>query len=107
MPYTGSGDPDISLYTKPPVGIDNMRIIPALPDPRSGKIYRLRVGNDFSLDSALQVYRQLKATGFEPVMEQAGTMCRIFAVGVPASSVYYAVQRLGAIGFEQVWVYER
>jgi len=106
-PYTGPGDPPVSYstYTAPPVS--NIRIIPAVPSPHSGKTYRLLVGTYPSVDSAFHVYRQLKAAGFEAVQEQAGNMCRVFAVGVPAPSVYYAAQRLGAIGFEQVWVYER
>jgi len=93
-----------SLFTAPPV--NNVRIIPALPNPHSGKTYRLLVGTYPGIDSAFHVYRQLKAAGFEAIQEQAGTMCRVYAAGIPAASVYYAAQRLGAIGFEQVWVHE-
>jgi len=64
------------------------------------------VGTYPSVDGAFHDYRQLQAAGFEAVQEQAGAMCRVYAVGIPAPSVYYAAQRLGAIGFEQVWVQE-
>ena len=65
------------LYTAPPV--INIRIIPG---------------------------QQLQAAGFEVAQEQAGDMCRLYAAGIPASRVYFAAQRLGAIGFEQVWIHE-
>jgi len=81
-----------------------MQIIPGLPSPHSGKIYRLIVGYYPSLDGAFQVYRQLMKAGFQAVQEPAGAMFRVFAADIPASSVYYAVQRLGAFGFEKVWI---
>jgi hypothetical protein len=93
-----------SFYTSPPV--NNVRIIPGLPDPHSGKVYRLFVGTYQGVDNAFRVYQQLQAAGFEVAQEQAGDMCRLFAAGIPASRVYYAAQRLGAIGFEQVWILE-
>jgi hypothetical protein len=92
------------LFTSPPVA--NIQIIPGLPDPRSNKIYRLLVGTYPGVDGAFQIYRQLQAAGFEVSQEQAGEMCRVYAAGIPASKVYYAAQRLGAIGFHQVWVQE-
>jgi hypothetical protein len=94
----------LPLYTSPPVY--NIRIIPGLPDPHSGKVYRLFVGTYQGVDNAFHVYQQLQAAGFEVAQEQAGDMCRLFAAGIPASRVYYAAQRLGAIGFEQVWILE-
>jgi hypothetical protein len=109
MPYGGPASPgnppvSYSTYTAPPVS--NVQIIPALPSPHSGKTYRLLVGNYSSVDSAFHVYRQLMQAGFQAVQEQAGAMFRVFAVDIPAPSVYYAAQRLGAIGFEQVWIHE-
>ena len=100
------GPPPVEpLYTSPPV--NNIQIIPStLPDPRSKKVYRLLVGTYPGVDSAFRIYRQLQAAGFEVVQEQVGDMCRVFAAGIPASQVYYAAQRLGAIGFGQVWVQE-
>jgi rare lipoprotein A len=92
------------LYTAPPV--INIRIIPGLPDPHSDKLYRLFVGTYQGVDNAFRVYQQLQAAGFEVAQEQAGDMCRLYAAGIPASRVYFAAQRLGAIGFEQVWIHE-
>ena len=94
-----------SPFTKPPVY--NIRIIPdRLPDPNTTKVYRLLVGTYPGLDSAFPIYQQLQAAGFQVEQEQSGEMCRVFAAGILASQVYYAAQRLGAIGFEQVWVHE-
>jgi len=94
-----------STYTADPVS--NIRIIPALPSPQSGRIYRLRVGNDTSVEGASLVSQQLMKAGFQVVQEQAGAAFRVYAVGIPAPSVYSAAQRLGAIGFDQVWIYEQ
>jgi outer membrane biosynthesis protein TonB len=114
MPYSSAqsgpgGTPSYSTstYTNPPVSINNMQITPDLPNPLSGKIYRLRVGNDSSVENAPLVSQQLMKAGFQVVQEQAGALFRVYVVGIPASSVYYAVQRLGAIGFGQVGIYEQ
>jgi hypothetical protein len=96
--------PAPSLYTSPPV--NNIRIIPGLPDPHGNKVYRLLVGTYQGVENAFRVHLQLQAAGFEVAQEQAGDMCRLFAANIPASRVYYAAQRLGAIGFEQVWIHE-
>jgi len=107
QPQTGQGSPRVnySTYTADPVS--NIQIIPALPSPHSGKTYRLLVEDYSSIESASLLSQQLMRAGFQTVQEQAGTMCRVYAAGIPASSVYYAAQRLGAIGFKQVWIYEQ
>jgi len=93
------------LYTSPPV--KNIQIIPStLPNPRSSKTYRLLVGTYPGVDSTFRVYSQLRAAGFEVIQEQTGEMCKVFATGIPAAQVFNAAQRLGAIGFEQVWIQE-
>jgi len=92
------------LFTAPPVY--DPQIIPGLPNPNTDKIYRLMVGTYPGVDSAFAVYRQLQAAGFDVIQEQTGDMCRVFAAGIPASRVYYAVKRLGSIGFSQIWIQE-
>jgi len=92
------------LFTSPPVY--DPQIIPGLPNPNTNKVYRLLVGTYPGVDSAFPVYQQLQAAGFEVVQEQAGDMCKVFAAGIPASRVYYAAKRLGAIGFPQIWIQE-
>ena len=92
------------LFTAPPVY--DPQIIPGLPNPNTNKVYRLMVGTYPGVDSAFPVCRQLQAAGFDVDQEQAGDMCRVFAKGIPASRVYYAAKRLGAIGFSQIWIQE-
>jgi hypothetical protein len=92
------------FYTAPPVY--DPQIIPGLPNPDTDKVYRLLVGTYPGVDSAFRIYQQLQAAGFDVVQEQAGDMCKVFAAGIPASRVYYAAKRLGAIGFSQIWIQE-
>ena len=85
---------------------ERVRIIPALPDPDNGKIYRLQVGA-FSLpETAGRVLQRLEDAGFETAWEQYGSMQRVFAANIRAADVYSAVQRLGEAGFSEVWVRE-
>ena len=93
-----------STFTSPPVY--DPQIIPGLPNPDTDKVYRLLVGTYPGVDSAFPIYKQLQAAGFEVAQEQAGDMCKVFAAGIPASRVYYAAKRLGAIGFSQIWIQE-
>ena len=95
--------PPQQLNFSPPAEI---KVLPKLPNADSGKIYKLLVGTYVSLDEALQIYRQLQAASFKADQEQAGNLYRVFAIGIPASNVYFAAQRLGSIGFKQVWVQE-
>ena len=58
------------------------------------------------MDSANRAIRQLEAAGFDTVIEHAENLYRVLAVGIRAPNVFFAVQRLGAIGFSQVWIRE-
>jgi hypothetical protein len=91
------------LFTSP--AIYDPQIIPGLPNPNTDKVYRLLVGTYPGVDSAFPVYKQLQAAGFEVAQEQAGDMCKVFVADIPASRVYYAAKRLGAIGFSQIWIW--
>jgi hypothetical protein len=93
-----------SMFTSPP--IYDPQIIPGLPNPNTDKVYRLLVGTYPGVDSAFRISQQLQAAGFDVDQEQAGNMCKVFAAGIPASRVYYAAKRLGAIGFQQIWIQE-
>lgn len=92
------------LFNTPPV--TDIKIIPALPNPNNGKTYRLLVGAYQGLELAFRVTKQLESTGFQVVQEQAGDMCLVYAAGIPSARLYFAAQRLGSAGFQQVWVLE-
>jgi hypothetical protein len=83
-----------------------VRVIPALPNPNSGKIYRLQVGAFASPENAAKARQQLEDAGFETGLEQHGSLERVFAAEIRSADVYSAIQVLGAAGFREVWVRE-
>ena len=77
-----------------------------MPDPDDGKVYRLQVGAYGALETASRVVQDLRGSGFDAIYEQAGMNYRVLAVGIPSSMAYHAVQRLGALGFREIWIKE-
>jgi cell division protein FtsN len=88
----------------PPPSATTVRVIPGYPDPASGKIYNLQVGSYSTADAANKAERLIKSHGFNVTQELAKPYYRILVTNVPAASVYATVQRLGAIGVEEVIV---
>jgi cell division protein FtsN len=83
-----------------------IRIIPTLPDPHSGKVYRIQLGA-FSQPSLAQVcFERLRSAGLSPAYEQNGSLYRVVLSGIRAADVYYTAQRLGAAGFTEAWIRE-
>jgi len=80
------------------------RVIPGLPDPNTGRTYRLQVGAFSVRQTADRVSWQLSSLGFNVAQEWTGAVYRVLATDVPAAMVSPAIQRLGTIGIEQVWV---
>jgi cell division protein FtsN len=83
-----------------------MEIIPGYPNPNNGKIYRLQVGSFSSPEAADKLARQVKDAGFNVAQELSDYYYRVLVTDVPASAVYPATQRLGAMGIGQIWVRE-
>ena len=81
-----------------------IRVMPGLPDPNSNRVHRLQVGTWSNLESASFVFRQLQVAGFHSVLEDTQGSFRVYITDVPASVVSFAVQRLGHMGFREVWV---
>jgi len=83
-----------------------IRIIPNLPDPNSGKVYRVQVGA-FSQAALAQVcFERLRAAGLNPAYEQNGNLYRVVLSGIRAADVLYTAQRLKAAGFTEAWLRE-
>jgi cell division septation protein DedD len=82
-------------------------VIPGLPNPNSGRLYQLQVGAFSNLESANHAFQLVRSAGFDAVQEQTGNVYRVYAEGVPAQTVQFAAQRLGVMGFRQVWVREQ
>ena len=85
---------------------NSILIIPAMPDPEDGKLYRMQLGAYGTLETASRIVQELRSAGFDAVCEQTGTNYRVLTVGIPSSMAYHAVQRLGALGFREIWIKE-
>jgi hypothetical protein len=96
--------PQVTQYV--PFFVATPQVIPGLPDPNSGRIYRLQVGAFSSQQTADRISHLVSSVGFNVIQEKSGVMYRVLATDVPALMVSSAVQRLGIIGIEQVWVRE-
>jgi cell division protein FtsN len=92
------------LFDGPPV--DGVHVIPGMPSPNTNMVYRLQVGTFSAVEGASRGLRQLQAAGFDVAQEWIDNKYRVLAVGIQARDVRNAVQRLGAIGFKQIWIRE-
>ena len=83
-----------------------IKIIPQLPDPNNGKVYRIQVAA-FSHAALAQVcFDRLKMAGFSPAYEKNGSLYRVVISGIKAADVSYTAQRLNAAGFTEAWLRE-
>ncbi|MCL2069608.1 MAG: septal ring lytic transglycosylase RlpA family protein [Treponema sp.] len=98
--------PQVHIIQPPAQQQTNVQVIPGLPDPDSGRTFRLQVGSFTSPDTAAIVASRVRAAGFNVIQEQSPPHYRVVATDIPAAMVESAVQRLGAIGVTQIWVRE-
>jgi len=106
IPYVPPVPPAPANQPQPAVANNQPRVFPALPDPDSGRLYRLQIGAFSTMDAANRMSQLLASVGFSVVQEHNGSIYRVLAVDVPSAMVYPAVQRLGVVGISQVWVRE-
>jgi cell division septation protein DedD len=107
--YTPPPPPPRPMPVSPPpvqVASPIIKIIPKLPDPQSGKVYRVQVGAFSRVALAQVCFDRLKAAGFAPAFEQNGGLYRVVISGIRAADVSYAAQRLSAAGFTEAWIRE-
>jgi hypothetical protein len=93
----------------PPVRSSNPPIIqvtPRMPDPRSGRIYRLQVGAFSNELNAREAVFRLREAGFDPAYELYGGYCRVVLTGIRAADVETIIRRVGTAGFMQVFIRE-
>lgn len=83
-----------------------VRVLPRMPDLRSGKLYRLQVGAFSNEVNAREAIFRLREVGFEPAYEFYGGYCRVVITGVRAPDIETVVGRIGAAGFGQVFIRE-
>jgi|GEM_PF-2536942 len=84
-----------------------VRVFPDMPDPHSGRVYRLQVGSWPNLNNAFAAFLQLRDADFSTVHEYAHGMYNVYASSIPSFGVYYAIQRLGDMGFMEIYVREQ
>jgi len=84
-----------------------VQVFPGLPDPNSGKIYHLQVGAFSTAEGAAMTAQIVKNAGFYVGGDVSGGAYRVLVVNIPASVVHLAVQRLAALGIQQIWVREQ
>jgi cell division septation protein DedD len=89
-----------------PVPPGEVQVLPGLPDRSSRKIFRLQVAAFSSIDGSSRVCQTLRAAGFNVVLEQYGSLYRVMVTGIPSADVWPVAQRLGSMGFRQIWVRE-
>lgn len=112
-PYNGSPAPPLSLVPlqaqeiQPELFYDPYpQLIPGLPDPGNGKIYRLQVGAFSKTEAATNLAYEVQALGYDVVLEQYNQVFRVLVVGIPSAYVFSVAQRLGENGIAQIWVRE-
>ena len=108
IPVSPPPPPPRTMPVPPPVQTANpvIKIIPKLPDPNSGKVYRIQVAAFSHVALAQVCFDRLKAAGFSPAYEQNGNLYRVVISGIKAADVSYAAQRLSAAGFAEAWIRE-
>jgi cell division protein FtsN len=62
----------------------------------------LQVGAYSTANAATKVETSIRNQGFNVTQEICSPYYRVMVTGVPAATVYATVQRLGAIGVEEV-----
>jgi cell division septation protein DedD len=90
----------------PPGAAAGIKVIPKLPDPNSGKVYRVQVGAFSRVTLAQVCFDRLRSAGFTPAFEQNGSLYRVVISGIKASDISYTAQRLNAAGFTEAWIRE-
>jgi hypothetical protein len=77
-----------------------------LPDPDSDKLYRLQIGAFAIPWNAVIASGKLKDAGFNPFSEQYMHFTRVVITGVHAKDVPLFIERIGALGFHELFITE-
>jgi hypothetical protein len=83
-----------------------MKISGNTPQKGSNKLYRLQVGSFLIPANAEQAVNKLKDAGLYPVYEKYGNYTRVVFPGIWAEDVSRCIEKLGAVGFREVWCRE-
>ena len=89
-------------HTAAPVPV--IRVIPYMPDPDSDIVYQLQLGAYSSSNRTSAVIQYLREAGFTVIQERTGDLDRVVITGISAPNVYNTIQRLGTMGFAEIWI---
>ncbi|MDR0456163.1 MAG: SPOR domain-containing protein [Treponema sp.] len=90
----------------PPAYRYSINVIPGMPDPYRGGVYRVQLGAFSNTGLAQQCFNRLKSTGFTPYYEQFGSLYRVVIIGIRAADMDGVIRRLEAAGFSDAWIRE-
>jgi rare lipoprotein A len=77
-----------------------------IPSAGTGKLYRIQVGAYKIARNAVDAFDRLKSGGLNPAYEQSGEFYRVVLAGIRAEDVSSLAEKLGAVGFREVFIRE-
>ena len=105
-PETSPSAQQRQYQPEPSQNIHGVRVIPGLPDPNSDKVYRIQVGRWYTEETASYIAKRLQSAGFNTALESNRGVYWVYAVDVPASITYFAIQRMGVLSIPEVRFWE-
>ena len=81
-----------------------VKVIPKMPDPRGGGVFRVQVGSFSNTALAQECFDRLTSNGLKPSFERFGKMHRVVLSGIKAGDMVQVVQRLGDAGVAEAWL---
>jgi cell division protein FtsN len=102
QPRTAPVCDPIPAQLSAPSPLTTVRVIPGYPDPACTKLYTLQIGAYSTATAASKAEALMRNNGFNVTQELSKPYYRIIISGVQASTIRALVQRLGAIGVEEV-----
>jgi hypothetical protein len=80
--------------------------MPRLPDPRSGRVYRVQVASFTNELYARDLVYRLRGLGFNPAYELYNGHYRVVLPGIQAADIEPVAWRLGAGGISEILIRE-
>jgi cell division septation protein DedD len=81
-------------------------IKPYMPNPNTGKIYRVQVGSYKNTWHAKEAYARLTTVGFKPAYERYGDYIRVVIPGIRTQDMPAVAVLIGRIGFREALIRE-
>lgn len=89
-----------------PVDVGTALIMPYMPNPDNGKIYRVQVGAFKNTWNAKEAFDHLTLVGFKPAFERYGDWIRVVISGIRAADMPAVARLIGKVGFKEALIRE-